>query len=96
MRASAVRINRTIAAFFLTIGLTACAGMSEEKIALSEVPAVVTAAAEGAVDGLEIMSAEAEDKNGRTVYEIKGMADGVKHEIKIDANGMVLKVETDD
>ena len=89
-------INRTITLFFLTIGLTACAGMWEEDdIALSEVPAAVTAAAEGAVDGLEIKSAEAEDKNGRTVYEIKGLANGVKHEIKIDANGKVLKVETD-
>ena len=88
--------NQTIAVFFLIIGLTACAGMSEEKIALSEVPAAVTAAAEGAVDGLEIKSAEAEDKNDRTVYEIKGLADGVRHEIKIDFNGKVLKVETDD
>ncbi len=90
-------INRTIALFLLTIGLAACAGMWEEDdIALSEVPAAVTAAAEGAVDGLEIKSAEAEDKNGRTVYEITGLAGGVKHEIKIAANGEVLKVETDD
>ena len=92
-----MRINRTIAVFFLTIGLTACAGMWEEDdIALSEVPAAVTAAAEGAVDGLEIRSAEAEDKNGRTVYEIKGLADGIRHEIKVGENGEVLKVETDD
>jgi uncharacterized membrane protein YkoI len=89
--------NQTVAVFLLTIGLTACAGMREEDdIALSEVPAAVTAAAEGAVDGQEIKSAEADDKNGRTVYEIKGLADGVKHEIKIDFNGKVLKVETDD
>ena len=88
---------RTIALLFLTIGLMACAGMGEdEDVALSEVPAAVIAGAEGAVDGLEIRSAEAEDKNGRTVYEIVGMANGVKHEVKITADGEVLKVETDD
>ena len=48
------------------------------------------------VDGLEIKSAEAEDKNGRTVYEISGMANGVKHEVKITADGEVLKVKTED
>ena len=88
---------RTIALLFLTISLTACAGMGEdEDIALSEVPAAVIAGAEGAVDGLEITSAEAEDKNGRTVYEIDGMANGVKHEVKVTADGEVLNVKTED
>ena len=90
-------IIRTIALLFLTIGLTACAGLWEEDdIALSAVPAAAIAGAEGAVDGLQINSAEAEDKNGRTVYEIAGMADGVKYEVKVTADGEVLKVETDD
>lgn len=88
---------RTIALLFLTIGLTACAGLGEEEdIALSEVPAAAIAGAEGAVDGLEITSTEAEDKNGRTVYEIGGMANGVKHEVKVTADGEVLKVKTDE
>ena len=90
-------IIRTIALLYLTIGLMACAGLwEEERIALSEVPAAAIAGAEGAVDGLEIRSAEAEDKNGRTVYEIVGMANGVKHEVKVTADGEVLKVKTDD
>ena len=88
---------RTITLLLLTIGLAASAGMEEdEDVALSEVPAAVIAGAEGAVDGLEIKSAEAEDKNGRTVYEISGMANGVKHEVKITADGEVLKVKTED
>ncbi len=59
-------------------------------------PAAAIAGAECAVDGLEINSAEAEDKNGRTIYEIVGMANGVKHEVKVTADGEVLKVKTDD
>ena len=87
---------RTIALSFLTMGITACALWEEDDIALSEVPATVMAAAEGAVDGLEIRSAEAEDQDGRTVYEIGGIVNGVKYEVKVTADGEVLKVKTDD
>ena len=88
---------RTIALLFLTISLTACALWEEDDdVAVSEVPAAAIKAAEGAVDGLEIRRAEAEDKNGRTVYEIKGKANGVKHEVKVTADGEVLKVKTED
>ncbi len=90
-------VIRSVALLFLTIGLSACADFGgDEKIALSEVPVAVVAAAEGAVDGLQIKSAEIEDKDGRTVYELKGNANGVKHEVKVTADGEVLKVETDD
>ena len=88
---------RTIALLSLTTGLMACAGMEEdEDVALSDVPAAALAAAEGAVAGLQVKSAESENKNGRTVYEIKGKVDGVKHEVKVTADGEVLKVETDE
>lgn len=88
---------RIIAALFLTTGLAACAGMwQEDDIAVAEVPAAAINAARRAVPGLEIRSAEAENKNGRTVYEIDGMADGVKQEVKVTADGEVLKVKTDD
>ena len=87
--------SRIVALMFL--GSLAACGLWEEEddIALSEVPAAVISGAEGAVDGLEIKSAEAEDKNGRLVYEIVGTVSGVKHEVKVAANGEVLKVETD-
>ena len=88
---------RTIALLSLTTGLMACAGMGEdEDVALSDVPAAAIAAAEGAVDGLQVKSAESEVKNGRTVYELKGKVNDVKHEVKVSADGEVLKVKTDD
>ncbi len=88
---------RTIALLFFSIGISACAGLWEnDDIAVSEVPAAAIDAAKGAVDGFEIKSAEAEDKDGRTVYEIDGKANGVKHEVKVTADGEVLKVKTED
>ncbi|MBT8078578.1 MAG: PepSY domain-containing protein [Gammaproteobacteria bacterium] len=88
---------RTLAALFLSTSLAACAGMwQDEEVAIGDVPAAAITAAEGAVPGLEIRAAEVERKNGRTVYEIDGRAKGVKHEVKVTADGEVLKVKTDD
>jgi len=87
---------RAIALFFLTIGVSACAGIFEDDdIPISEVPAAAVQAAEGAVDGIKLKSAEAKEKDGRTIYEIDGKADGVKHEVKVTADGQVLKVKTE-
>lgn len=92
---------RTFKALFLVLsvatGLAACTGMwQEDDIDVAEVPVAAINAAKGAVPGLEIRSAEAENKDGRTIYEIDGKADGVKHEVKVTADGEVLKVKTDD
>ena len=87
---------RTIALLFLIMGLAACAMWEEDDIAISEVPAAAIDAARGAVDGLEIKSAELKNKDGRTFYEIDGKANGVKHEVKVTADGEVLKVKTED
>ena len=87
---------RTISLLFLATGLAACAMWEEDDIAVSEVPAAAIDAARGAVDGLEIKSAELKEKDGRTFYEIDGKANGVKHEVKVTADGEVLKVKTED
>ena len=88
---------RALTIAILALNLTACAGLwEEEDIEISAVPAAAISAAKGAVPGLEIRSAEVESKDGRTVYEIDGKANGVKHEVKVTAAGEVLKVETDD
>lgn len=79
------------------MGLAACAGfMEDDDIDVSEVPAAAIDAARGAVDGLEIRSAEAKEKDGRTIFELDGQANGVKYEVKVTAAGEVLKVETED
>lgn len=88
---------RTITLLTAAISLSACAGMFEDDdMPISEVPAAAVAAAEGAVDGIVLKNAEAKVKDGRTIYEIDGKAGDVKHEVKVTADGEVLKVKTED
>mgnify|MGYP001820160146 FL=1 len=92
--------------FILTIAvamvLSGCAtkeewSEDEKEIALSEVPAPVMTAAEGAVEGFVPEEAEVETEDGQMVYEIEGKAaDGKKYEIEVSADGNVLEVEEDD
>jgi hypothetical protein len=66
---------------------------SEQEVPLSELPEAVRKAALAAVPGIELRAAEMETKGGQRIYEIEGVADGVEHEIEIDAAGTVLEVE---
>ena len=68
----------------------------EESIPLADVPAAAIAAAEAAVEGLQIASAEVEVERGQTVYELEGTVDGTEYEIEVTADGQVLELETDD
>jgi uncharacterized membrane protein YkoI len=72
------------------------AALAEDDIDLAEVPANVMAAANAAVDDIQIMEAEVEEKNGQTIYELEGKANGVEYEIEVAADGTVRKVEEDD
>lgn len=89
--------TRLTAPLFLLMSLAACAGFWEDDdIEVSEVPVAAIDAARGAVDGLAIRSAESKEKDGRTIYELDGSANGVKYEVKVTAGGEILKVETED
>ena len=68
----------------------------EESIPLADVPAIVIEAAETAVEGLQITSAEIEVEDDQTVYELEGTADGSEYEIEVSADGQVLEIEIDD
>ena len=68
----------------------------EEDVALADVPAAAIMAAEAAVAGLQITSAESEVEDGQTVYELEGTAGGAEYEIEVTADGEVLEVEVDD
>ena len=68
----------------------------EESIPLADVPAAAIAAAEAAVEGLQITAAEVEVERGQTVYELEGTVDGTEYEIEVTADGQVLEIETDD
>ena len=68
----------------------------EESIPLADVPVAAIAAAEAAVEGLQIASAEVKVERGQTVYELEGTVDGTEYEVEVTADGQVLEVETDD
>jgi hypothetical protein len=70
----------------------------EKEVPLSQVPEQVVAAAESAVEGITLTEAEMEEKDGQTVYELEGTANGKEYEIEVTADGKVLDVEeaTDD
>ena len=73
------------------------AGKKEERIPLDEVPENVIAAAENAVEGITLTEAEIEKvKKNIVIYELEGVADGVKYEIEVTSEGKVIEVEKDD
>lgn len=87
-------------AIIAVLGLAGCSTIEEwtekeQSVPLSEVPAPVLAAAQGAVDGIVITEAEVEEEDDRLIYELDGTADGQEYEIEVTAEGKVLEVEKD-
>ena len=65
----------------------------DEKIALDQVPAAVTKAAQDAVKGITLTEAEKETKDGVVYYELTGKVGEKEYEIKVGADGKVLAVK---
>ena len=76
--------------------LRSSSGEGEVKIAPDAIPMKVSKAAQEAVPGLRIASADKETENGVVVYDIRGTADGVAYEVEVDENGNVGEIEKGD
>ena len=85
---------RSVFAVTLCAGLASCA--QERSIQIADVPAAAIAAAEGAVDGMQIASARVEAERGQMLYELRGTTGSQAYEIEVTADGRVLEVEADD
>jgi len=90
-----------IVSIVVVVGMAGCATVDdlfekEQEIALSEVPAPVIAAAEGAVKGIVLTEAEVEEEDGQTVYELEGTVAGKTYEIEVSSEGKVLEIEQED
>jgi uncharacterized membrane protein YkoI len=59
------------------------------------VPANILAAAKSSVPGFAMTSYDTDTDNGRMVYDLDGTAKGRQCEVKVDANGKVLKIDRD-
>ena len=68
----------------------------EQEIALDAVPQNVKDAALSAVSGLFLAKVELEEKNGKKYYELEGVAEGKKVEVKVTTDGKVLRVEPEE
>lgn len=68
----------------------------ESYVAIADLPAAVTDAAQKAFPNGTLREAEREIENGRAVYEIEISDAGKKHEMEITADGAVLEIEAYD
>jgi hypothetical protein len=71
-------------------------GKTEAKVALADVPAVVKEAAQKAVPGIVLTEAEKQTKGAEVVYELDGKVGDKEYELKITAEGKVLKTKVED
>ena len=65
----------------------------EQAIALDQVPAAVRKAAEAAVPGFVITSAETETEEGALHYCLEGTAGGEAVEVEVSTDAKVLEIE---
>jgi len=68
---------------------------TESKIAISDVPANIMKAVNTAVPGGKAKEAEKEVHGKKVIYEIEKIVDGKEIEIKVSADGKIIKVEQD-
>jgi len=68
----------------------------EVKLTLDQVPPAVKAAILAEAGNNPIKEIEAETKDGKTVYEAEWIADGKEIELKVAADGKILKKEVED
>jgi uncharacterized membrane protein YkoI len=68
----------------------------EVKVTIDQVPEAVKATILREAGDNKIKEIEAETKDGKTVYEAEWIADGKEIEIKVAADGTILKKEVED
>jgi len=78
--------------------LSACFDKSDEiDIPVSEVPANIITIVQNTLPGITLSEAEKETKNDTVIYELEGkLINGKEYEIKIAADGTIIKIELDD
>ena len=71
----------------------AVAWAAEEKIPLDQLPAKVSAAARKKFPAAKLVSAEKEDDEGETVYELAIENNGGKIDLTLDGEGTIVEIE---
>ncbi|MFH1748325.1 MAG: PepSY domain-containing protein [Planctomycetota bacterium] len=68
----------------------------EERVPLSSVPPPVMERAGATLEGFEATRVSREMEHGQDVYELKGKANGEEYELKITADGRIIRLEQED
>ncbi len=84
--------------FFSAITLSACSENSSEiEIPVSEVPANIINIVQDTLPGILLTEAEKETRDETVIYELEGkLINGKEYEIKIAADGTIIKIELED
>lgn len=95
---SSAYLKITATLLFSAITLTACTGKSSEiEIPVSEVPAKIVSIVQNALPGITLTEAEKETRDETVIYELEGkLINGKEYEIKIAADGTIIKIELED
>ena len=87
---------------YATWGVLACSGMlavaalafgDEEKVPLDKVPFAVMKAVKDKFPKAEILQAEKEEEDGKTIYEIGLKSEGHAIDVSLQEDGKILEVE---
>ena len=91
-----LKLSATV--FFSAITLAACTEKSSEiEIPLSEVPANIVSIVQNTLPGISLVEAEKEIRDEIVIYELEGkLINGKEYEIKIAADGTIIKIELED
>jgi uncharacterized membrane protein YkoI len=95
---SNAHLKITATVFFSAITLAACTEKSSEiEIPLSEVPANIVSIVQNSLPGISLVEAEKEIRDDIVIYELEGkLINGKEYEIKIAADGTIIKIELED
>ena len=95
---SSAHLKITATLFFSAITLAACTGKSSEiEIPVSEVPAKIVTIVQNTLPGISLVEAEKEIRDDIVIYELEGkLINGKEYEIKIAADGTIIKIKLDD
>ena len=67
--------------------------LAETKLAFTDLPAAVQAAAKAELNGAEIVGAGKEVEKGQTTYEVETQKEGKSRDLSFDSSGKLLEVE---
>jgi hypothetical protein len=67
----------------------------EKKVTIDQVPAAVKTTILAQANGAPITEIEEETKHGKTIYEAEFTANGVTTEVKVAADGTLLKTKVE-